>query len=171
MAKASALIGTLGLMLGVPLAAEEVALPDAGSKAALLFQKTCLATRGQGMDAAVAAILAQPGTKEGENLPQYRPGKPMRTFADNEHREYLVRPGKSGRYGCFVVLKMPYGDAGGQLVDSVRMMINSVHGLTPKPNKHKVVTYYEWSIAGSKDEIRLTPKSSVGGILINLEAL
>ena len=156
-------------MLGAPLFAEEVPLPDPGWKAAWVFQKTCLATRGQGMDAAVTAILAQPGVKEAQNLPAYGSGKPLRTFVDNEQREYLIRPGKKGRYGCFVLLETS-GDVWiTQFTQSVKSALDQTQGLQRKPNKQKQISYYEWSITGSKDDIRLTPKSDIGGILINLE--
>ena len=121
------------------------------------------------MDAAVAAILAQPGVKEGPNLPAYGSGKPFRTFADNEKGEYLIRPGKKGRYGCFVLLETS-GDVWiTQFTQSVKSALDQTQGLLPKPNKQKQISYFEWSITGSKDDIRLTPKSDIGGILINLE--
>ena len=169
MGRVLASIGTLGILVGTPLFAELVALPDPGWKAAQIFKETCLATRGQGIEAAVAAILARPGVKEGQSLPAYGSGKPMRTFVDNEKREYLIRPGKKGRYGCFVLLETSGDTSNAQFSQSAKSALDRTQGLRPKPSKKKQITYYEWSIDGSKDDIRLTPESDVGGILINLE--
>lgn len=157
-------------MLSAPLAGEEVPLPDAGWKAVGVFRDVCLATRGKGMDAAVAAILAQRGIKEGPNLPGYGTrAAPMRTFEDAAGREYLIRPGKRGRYGCFVVQPTSPADTAGLLSGSVKAALDATEGLTAKSSKEKKQTYFEWSISGSKDDIRMTPNSDVGGILINLE--
>ena len=142
----------------------EASVPsDMGLQAALAFQDTCLATRTKGSDAAVASFLSRPNVKEGPNLPAYGGGKPMRTFSDGKF-EYLVRFGKSRSYGCFVALN---GDDG--LAGSTKASIDALGGLQAKPTTGGKKVFYEWTIIGSKDEIRLTPKSNIGAILINLE--
>ena len=153
------------LSLAASAQVEASAPSDMGLQAALAFQNTCLATRTKGSDAAVASILSRPNAKEGPNLPAYGGGKPMRTFSDGKF-EYLVRFGKSGAYGCFVALN---GDV--DLAGSVKASIDALAGLQAKPVKNGKKVFYEWTIIGSKDEIRLTPKSNIGAILINLEVI
>ena len=161
----------LVLAASAPFAARAAAPADLAGTAVATFQQTCLATRGQGLEAAVTAILAQPGAKEAQSLPAYGSGKPMRTFVDSRQFEYLVRPGKGGRYGCFVAIDGPGASAVNQLSDALRSQLDQLPGLTPKPNKQKQITYYEWTIAGSKDDIHLSPDPSLGTILINLEVM
>ncbi len=171
MPKTLALTVALVLAASAPFAATAAAPTDLAGSVVATFQQTCLATRGQGLDAAVTAILAQPGAKEAASLPAYGSGKPMRTFVDDRQFEYLVRPGKGGRYGCFVALGASANAAEGELTEAIRGQLDRLPGLTPKPSKQKQITYYEWSIAGSKDDLRVTPKSSLGSILINLEVM
>lgn len=160
----------LALPVGSSLFAETIAQPDAGAETVRIFQQTCLATRGKGMDAAVAAILAMPGVKEGQNLPGYGSGAaPMRTFVDGARHEFLIRPDKKGRYGCFVLLETPIGTPDAALAESIRTALNSTPGLAPKPSKQKKITHHEWFLTASKDDIRFTPDSGVGGMLINLD--
>jgi hypothetical protein len=161
------LISSLGAILLIGLAApstaEMVPLPNAGAKAAFAFRETCLKSRSAGVDAAIASILAQPGVNEEASLPTYGGRKPMRTFAGGG-REYLIRYGKKNRFGCFVAFK---GDS--ELADSAKQIINRFEGLQPKAVKSGKKVFFEWTITGSKDEIRLTPSSDIGAILINLE--
>ncbi len=163
--KPFSLLGALmiGGLAAAASSAETVATPDAGWKAAWAFRDTCLKSRSAGVDAAVAAILAQPTVSEGTSLPAYGSGKPMRTFA-GDGREYLIRYGKKNRFGCFVALK---GDP--QLTESVKQAMASFEGLQAKTVKPGKKVFFEWTIIGSKDEIRLTPNSDLGSILINLE--
>ena len=114
---------------------------------------------------AVSAILARVGAKEGPNLPAYGSGKPMRTFAEGE-LEFLVRPGKGKKYGCFVAF-----EGGNELSNSAKSHLDGLPGIASKPIKATKNVYFEWTVSGSKDEIRLSPNSQLGSILINLEVL
>ena len=89
----------------------------------------------------------------------------MRTFAEGK-LEYVVRPGKGKKYGCFVAF-----EGSVDLASSVKAALDTLPGLQTKPVKPGKKTYFEWVVSGSKDEIRLTPNSDVGSILINLEVL
>jgi hypothetical protein len=151
--------------LATASSAELVALPDAGWQAAWAFRDTCLKSRSAGVDAAVAAILSQPQATEAGSLPAYGGGRPMRTFVDGK-REYLIRYGKGKKFGCFVA----FGGSA-ELSDSAKHAILSFDGLTVKTVKPSKKIYFEWTVNGSKDEIRLTPDSDRGTILINLEVL
>ena len=145
--------------------AETVALPDAGWEAARAFRDTCLKARSSGVEAAIAAILAQPGAREGTSLPALGGGKPIRTFVDGK-REYLIRYGKKRKFGCFVALS-----GNPKLAESTRQAISRFEGLTDKPVKPSKKLFFEWVLNGSRDEIRLTPSSDLGSILINLEVI
>ena len=155
--------GLLAAVCAAPAAAETVVSPDLGRAAASAFKDICLATRGQGKDAAISAILARTGIVEGQSLPAFGGGEPMRTFKEGSI-EYLVRASKKGRYGCFVVIEGGAGQA-----ESVKAAIDSFDGIQAKPGKAGKKVVHTWSFAGSKDEVRLIPNSDVGGILINLE--
>lgn len=155
--------GLLAAVSAAPVSAETVASPDLGRAAASAFKDTCLATRGKGKDAAIFAISARPGIVEGQSLPAYGGGEPMRTFKEGSI-EYLVRASKKGRYGCFVVIEGEAGQA-----ESVKATIDTFDGVQAKPAKVGKKGAYTWSFADSKDEVRLIPNSDVGGILINLE--
>lgn len=162
MAKACLWLGLLALHPASQLCAE-VAQPDLGAKAVSAFQETCLNTRGQGEGAAIAAIIARPSTQERPSLPLYGSNKLIRLFADG-HFEYLVRPGKAGRYGCFVAVK---GDA--DVADAAKAALDALPYLQTKMIKQRKKVVHGWTVTGSRNEVRLVPSSDLGSILINLE--
>ena len=78
-------------------------------------------------------------------LPSYRKGPPMQTFASEEHGlEMLLRPEKGG-FGCLILKQLPKADA--------RVLYESVTGigeLQPKGKQKPGDDRYKWSLSAPK---------------------
>ncbi|MES2056111.1 MAG: hypothetical protein V4564_09245 [Pseudomonadota bacterium] len=143
----------------------ESSTPSLAERAVAAFVSTCLAHRGEGVDAVTRSIQSQPNVTEMTSLPALaNVGKPMRMFGGGEI-EYLVRLDRNSSFGCFVAFKSPDHDN----TEAMVIALSAQPGMSLLPAKKSKKLAFDWSITGSKDSVRLVPQSQLGGVLINLE--
>ncbi len=86
----------------------------------------------------------------------------MKTFGDGRV-EFLLRADRRG-FGCFVAF---VGDENGRA--EAAALLDAMPVLTVRGTRNRPERALNWDVAGSRDDVRMSTLSDIGGVLINLE--